>query len=108
MATNTKADWPACRLFGADLPANVIAALKEKVGKPITPKEKPAASNVVDLMEALRRSVGQEQAANASKAKKPKRAASGQKEMLLPIAGKKPVKEATAKKPTARSQRKSA
>jgi DNA end-binding protein Ku len=31
-------------------------------------------------------------------AKKPKKAAAGQKEMLMPIAGKKPVKEAAAKK----------
>ena len=44
----------------------------------------------------------------SSKAKKPKKAASSQKEMLLPIAGKKPAKEATAKKPTVRPQRKSA
>jgi hypothetical protein len=33
---------------------------QERAGKPITPKSKPAASNVVDLMEALRRSFGQE------------------------------------------------
>jgi DNA end-binding protein Ku len=32
----------------------------------------------------------------------------GQKEMLMPIAGKKPAKEGTAKKPVARAQRKSA
>jgi DNA end-binding protein Ku len=60
-------------------------------------------------MEALRRSVGQEAApAKASKpAKKPRKASSGQKEMLMPIAGKKP-KEAVAKKPAARPQRTSA
>src|SRR3954451_18272089 len=31
---------------------------QKRAGKPITPKEKPAVGNVVDLMEALRRSVG--------------------------------------------------
>ena len=73
------------------------------------PRWRAAASNVVDLMEALRRSVGQEAApAKADKpAKKPRKASSGQKEMLMPIEGKKP-KEAAAKKSTARPQRKSA
>jgi len=62
------------------------------------------------LMEALRRSVGKEAAsAKADKpAKKSRKAASGQKEMLMPTAGKKPVKETTANKPAARQQRKSA
>jgi DNA end-binding protein Ku len=34
---------------------------QKRAGKPITPKERPAAGNVVDLMEVLRRSVGKEQ-----------------------------------------------
>ncbi len=39
-----------------------------RAGKPITPKERPASTNVVDLMEALRRSVGKEAApANAAR-----------------------------------------
>jgi DNA end-binding protein Ku len=62
-------------------------------------------------MDALRKSVGGDAAAPfASKkpAKKPKKAAPGQKEMLMPIAGKKPAKEAAAKKPAAKPQRKSA
>ncbi|MBB4382949.1 Ku protein [Bradyrhizobium sp. SBR1B] len=75
---------------------------QKRAGKPITPKSKPAAGNVVDLMEALRRSVGKEAA------KKLKKEFAGQKEMLMPIAGKKPAKEAAAKKPAARPQRKSA
>src|SRR5436189_5913021 len=54
---------------------------QKRAGKPITPKERPAAGNVVDLMEALRRSVGKEQPSKATK--KPKKAAAGQKEMLL-------------------------
>jgi DNA end-binding protein Ku len=82
---------------------------RKRSGKPITPKERPATGNVVDLMEALRRSVGKEAApAKAAKpAKKPRKASSGQKEMLMPIEGKKP-KEAAANKPAPRSQRKSA
>src|SRR5215831_5510883 len=44
---------------------------QKRSGKPMIPKERPAARNVVDLMEALRRSVGQEQSAKASKSKKP-------------------------------------
>ena len=84
---------------------------QKRAGKPITPKERPAASNVVDLMEALRRSVGgaaAETKAPKKPAKKPRKAAAGQKEMLMPIAGKKPAKEAAAKKPAAKPQRKSA
>ncbi|MCK1497781.1 MULTISPECIES: Ku protein [unclassified Bradyrhizobium] len=81
---------------------------QKRAGKPITPKDKPAATNVVNLMEALRRSVGREvaPAQGAKPAKKPRKA--GQKEMLMPIAGKKPAKEASAKKPATSKQRKSA
>ena len=65
--------------------------------------------NVVDPMDALRKSIGAaEPAKGATPAKKPRKAASGQKEMLMPIAGKKPAKEVAAKKPAARSQRNSA
>jgi DNA end-binding protein Ku len=82
---------------------------KKRAGQPITKKDRPAGGNVVDLMEALRRSVGGAQPAKASKpSKKPRKAASGQKEMLMPITGKKAGKEATAKKPASKPQRKSA
>ena len=83
---------------------------KKRAGKPITPKERPRGENVVDLMEALRKSVGGAAAAPpASKkpAKKAKKTAPGQKEMLMPIAGKKP-KEAAARKPASGRHRKSA
>ena len=82
---------------------------RKRAGKPITPKERPAATNVVDLMEALRRSVSREAAPTkaAKPAKKPRKASSGQKEMLMPIEGKKP-KETAAKKPATKPQRKSA
>jgi len=83
---------------------------QKRAGKPITPKERPRGENVVDLMEALRKSVGGAGASKSAEkpAKKPKKASAGQKEMLMPIAGKKPAKEAAAKKPAARSHRKSA
>jgi DNA end-binding protein Ku len=56
-------------------------------------------------MDALRASIGQEQ---ASKPAKKQKKATGQKEMLLPIGGKKPAKEAAAKKTASKPQRKSA
>ena len=63
-------------------------------------------------MDALRKSIGREAvtATEAPKksAKKPRKAAAGQKEMLMPITGKKPAKETAAKKPAAKPQRKSA
>jgi DNA end-binding protein Ku len=63
---------------------------------------------VVDLMDALRKSIGDAGNAKESKPpKKPREVASGQKEMLMPIAGKKPA-EAAAKKPAAKPPRKSA
>jgi DNA end-binding protein Ku len=80
---------------------------QKRAGKPITPKARPRGENVVDLMEALRRSVGgaaAESKAQKKPAKKPRKAAAGQKEMLMSIAGKKTA----AKKPAARSQRKTA
>jgi len=77
---------------------------RKRAGKPLTKKERPAASNVVDLMEALRRSVG---GSAPAKAPKKKKAASGQKEMLMPIEGKRP-KQTAAKKSSARPQRKTA
>jgi DNA end-binding protein Ku len=81
---------------------------KKRAGKPITPKERPRGENVVDLMEALRRSVGGKAAASEpvkKPAKKPRKAAAGQKEMLMPISGKKPAKEQAAKKPAARHRK---
>jgi DNA end-binding protein Ku len=62
-------------------------------------------------MEALRRSVGgaaAETKALKKPGKKPRKAAAGQKEMLMLIAGKKPAKEAAAKKLATGQRRKSA
>jgi DNA end-binding protein Ku len=82
---------------------------QKRAGKPITPKERPRGENVVDLMEALRRSVGGAAAeTKAAKPAKKARKAAGQKEMLMPISGKKQAKETAAKKLTSRQQRKSA
>jgi DNA end-binding protein Ku len=64
---------------------------QKRSGKPITPKERPRGENVVDLMDALRKSVGgaaAETKAPKKPAKKPKKAAAGQKEMLMPIAAR--------------------
>src|SRR6478609_3720669 len=49
---------------------------QKRAGKPVTPKERPRGSNVVDLMEALRRSVGQE-SAPTKPTRKARKAASG-------------------------------
>ena len=55
---------------------------QKRAGRPITPKERTATGNVVNLMEALRQSVGNEAtpAKAAKPAKKPRKAAAGQKE----------------------------
>jgi DNA end-binding protein Ku len=84
---------------------------QKRAGKPITAKARPRGENVVDLMDALRKSIGADAAAATDSqnkpAKKARKAVAGQKEMLMPIAGKKPAKEAAAKRPAAK-QRKSA
>jgi DNA end-binding protein Ku len=75
-------------------------ALKELIAKKAkgerieVPKERPT-GKVINLMDALRRSVqgdGGRSAAPAP-AKKGRKKIEGQKEMLLPIAGKKPARE---------------
>jgi DNA end-binding protein Ku len=82
---------------------------QKRAGKPIAARERPRGENVVDLMDALRKSIGAAGSAKDLKpAKKSRKVSSGQKEMLMPIAGKKPAKEAAAKKPAAKQQRKSA
>lgn len=85
----------------------------QRAGKPIVAKERPRGENVVDLMDALRRSIGGDGGSappdpSKKPAKKAKKAAPGQKEMLMTIAGKKLAKETAAKTAGARPQRKSA
>src|SRR5271156_2432284 len=80
---------------------------QKRAGKPITAKARPSGGNVVDLMDALRKSIGGG-AARTEPSKKPatksKKATPVQKEMLMPTAGKKPSKEAVAKKTSAKPQ----
>ena len=59
-------------------------------GRTISAKPRPRADNVVNLMDALKKSIASE----APKGKKPRKASAGQKEMLLPIEGKKAAKKA--------------
>jgi DNA end-binding protein Ku len=79
----------------------------KRSGKPVTAKARPRGENVVDLMDALRQSIGKASSPPAKPAKKTRKASAGQKEMLMPIQGKKGAKETTAKRPAAK-QRKSA
>ncbi|MEA2881311.1 MAG: end-binding protein Ku [Bradyrhizobium sp.] len=73
---------------------------RKRNGENIKPAAKPVSGdNVISLMDALRRSVSGKQAeaekpaaAAKAKGKKPRKAAAGQREMLLPIAGKRPAK----------------
>ena len=75
----------------------VAAMLKKKqAGMPVSRERvTPRSQNVVNLMDALRRSIAQEKAASATP-KRRRRRIEGQGEMLLPISGKK-GKEAVAK-----------
>lgn len=72
----------------------VVAMLKQKQAGLPAPKEKRSAppQNVVNLMDALRKSLAQ----SAPKAPKPKKRVEGQREMLLPIVGKGGKKKASA------------
>jgi DNA end-binding protein Ku len=73
---------------------------KKRNGERITSASKPVSSdNVISLMDALKRSISGKPAAakteaapKAAKGKKPRKAAAGQREMLLPIAGKRAAK----------------
>jgi DNA end-binding protein Ku len=88
---------------------------KKRSGMPIAAKPAPkAGDNVISLMDALKRSLVNETrsapAAEKSKGKKPKKRVEGQREMLLPISGKRskdePKKtEKQAEKPVRTSAR---
>ena len=68
----------------------------KRSGKTIGAKPRPKGENVVDLMDALKKSLASEAAAPA-KGKKPRKAAAGQKEMLMSIESKKPAAKKAAK-----------
>jgi len=63
---------------------------KKRSGVRVAPKAAPkTGGNVINLMDALKRSLASEQqSAPPAKAKKSRKAAAGQREMLLPISGK--------------------
>jgi DNA end-binding protein Ku len=63
----------------------------KRQGKTIAHKPRPSGTNVVDLMDALKQSINAE---NAPKQKKPRKASTGQKEMLMSVTGSKPAKKA--------------
>jgi DNA end-binding protein Ku len=74
---------------------------KKRNGERITQVSKPVSNdNVISLMDALKRSISGKPAAaakpvaepKAAKGKKPRKAAAGQREMLLPISGKRAAK----------------
>jgi DNA end-binding protein Ku len=73
-------------------------------GKTVGAKPRPRGENVVDLMDALKKSIAND--AQPAKGKKPRKAAAGQKEMLLPIEGKKPAAKKAAKPERATGRRK--
>ena len=66
----------------------------KRQGKPVGSKPRPRGENVVDLMDALKKSLASE---TAPKRGKPRKAAAGQKEMLLPIEGKRGAEKKAAK-----------
>jgi DNA end-binding protein Ku len=79
---------------------------QKRNGKTITAKPRPRGENVVDLMDALKGSIGgKTKVPPATRGKKSRKAAAGQKEMLLPIAGKKEAAKDEAKKPVKTSTR---
>jgi DNA end-binding protein Ku len=77
---------------------------KKQKGEKIERPREAAPTNVVNLMEALRQSVkaegGKQSSATRAQSKKAKKRIAGQREMLLPIPGK---KEKETAKSTARS-----
>jgi DNA end-binding protein Ku len=86
----------------------MVAMLRSKQAGAPAREIEPVANenpNVINLMEALKRSLGSEpKASPAPKPKKPRKKAAGQSEMLLPISGKAPPKEAAQKQPAAKSR----
>jgi DNA end-binding protein Ku len=75
---------------------------QKRNGLPAAAKAPKSGGNVINLMDALKRSLASEKASPApAKTKKPKKRVEGQREMLLPISGggKRAVKEASKPEP---------
>ena len=87
------------------------AALKELITKKSkgvkieAPRER-LPTKVINLMDALRRSVQSEQPSRRQQAKRSRKRIEGQREMLLPIPGKKAAKEEAKRPARATSRRK--
>lgn len=75
----------------------------KRQGKTLGRKPRPTGENVVDLMDALKKGLATEA---APQGKKPRKAAAGQKEMLLPIEGKRPAAKKAAKAERSTKRRK--
>jgi DNA end-binding protein Ku len=73
-------------------------------GKTFAAKLRPRGENVVDLMDALKKSIAGE--TSPAKGKKPRKAPTGQKEMLLTIEGKGRAQKKPAKSERAIGRRK--
>jgi DNA end-binding protein Ku len=81
--------------------AELINAKRQ--GKAIGPKPKPTGEKVVDLVDALKKSLANE---TPVEGKKPRKATASKKEMLLPIEGKKPAEKKSAKPERSTGRRK--
>jgi DNA end-binding protein Ku len=77
---------------------------QKRAGKTIAHKPRPRGDNVVDLMDALKRSISAE---NAPREKRTRKPPSGQKVMIMSVSGKKPPKQQVPKK-AGKSHRRSA
>ena len=94
ISSNRRPADSSLRKFEDQYEAALVDLIKKRAGRPIAAKARPRGENVVDLMDALRKSVGAAEPAKGSKPpKKTRKAAAGQKEMLMPIEGKKVAKE---------------
>jgi DNA end-binding protein Ku len=84
----------------------------KRAGRTVKAKPRPSGENVIDLMDALKKSIARQRSEPPAqpKRKRGKKTAAGQKEMLLPISGKgaakKPAKAPA--KPAAGRKRKTA
>ncbi|MBI5260316.1 MAG: Ku protein [Bradyrhizobium sp.] len=76
---------------------------KKRSGVPVAAKAAPkSGGNVINLMDALKKSLATEKDATPAakpKGKKPRKRAEGQREMLLPITGKRKEEQKKAEKP---------
>ena len=79
----------------------------KRAGKPVTAKPRPRGENVVDLMDALRQSIGKASSSPAKSAKNARNAPAGQKEVLMSIPGNTAARKTASKKPAFKPQRKS-